>query len=384
MLPVKPTTVKADGNAEVVTMLEQWLERAKQGRLAFAVIVAAENPIHVMSDHRGTMQLAFAVNWGLDQAKHLLMINMNSRHEMPEQAELGSDRVCYNITKGPACYDFIAWLIIAEMNRRRAGAPAPLKIGFVMNDSDEEREKHRTLRQNFYDGVIMPSLALIGAVSDQDACNAPQLDRYTLRPIVEYARAGEQVPLLAPSADGLAAIGEFLRQTTGGQAPITITLREAPYTEYRNSDMTEWLKAAEYLEASGERVIFLRDTARAMEPITGFATCPAASIDLDTRMALYESAKCNMFVSNGPWYLALFGTRSWLMFVETNDMSPFHPETNQFYLQWHAVNPHLNEQFPWSKPTQRVVWKRDNAKNIIAAWEKLRPLLQEQTLEAAE
>lgn len=383
MLPIEPLEQKAYGNPEVVALFQRWLDRAKQGRLAFGVVVACESPVHAISDHAGSLGLTYAANWGLDTAKLIIMEKAHSRHMVPENMS-GSDRVCYDVSKAPACFDFIAWLIIAEMNRRRAKAPFPLKVGFKMLDTPEEHEKHAKLRQGFYDNVILPSLAFVGAVRDNDSATAPVLERYTIGPIVEFAKAGEEVPLLKPSEEGMKAVQDYLMEATAGQAPVTITLREADYWNYRNSNMTEWLKVAEYLEDQGERVIFIRDTAKAMEPITGFDTCPAAALDLDIRLALYESAKCNLAVSNGPWMLMLHGSRPWLMFVETNSMSPFFPESDQFWTQWHGINPKLNEQFPWSNPTQRIIWQRDNADNIIAAWEKLKPLLAEPVREAAE
>lgn len=387
MHEIKPLEVKAQGNAEVVAMLERWLERAKQGRIAFGVVVVCESPIHAVSDHAGSMGLTFAANWGLDTAKLIIMENMHSRHMVPEPKSFGgSDRVCYDVSKGPACYDFIAWLMIAEMNRRRAdkanpgSAPFPLKVGFKMLDTPEEREKHEKLRAGFYEHVIRPSLAFVGAVEDPASCDAPVLDRYTIAPVVEFSKAGEDVPVLQPSTDAVEAIREYLGN---GGSPITITLREAPYWEYRNSNIPEWIKVAEHLESKGERVIFIRDTAKAMEPIPGHETCPAASLDLDTRLALYEAAKCNLFVSNGPWMLGLHGTRPWLMFVEPNAMSPFFPETPQFWTQWHGISPALNEQFPWCRADQRIVWKRDNADTIIKAWEEL-PILEIEHAQAAE
>ena len=110
-------------------------------------------------------------------------------------------------------------------------------------------------------------------------------------------------------------------------------------------------------------------------------------MDACIRLALYEAAKCNFSVSNGPWMLQLFGTKPWLMFVEVSPMSAFFPETAQFWQQWHGINPGLNEQFPWSKPTQRIIWKRDDASHIIKSWEELKPLLtdlQESVQQAAE
>ena len=137
--------------------------------------------------------------------------------------------------------------------------------------------------------------------------------------------------------------------------------------------MDEWLKFAEYLTAQGERVIFVRDTRYAMDKITGYETCPAASIDIDVRLALYENAQCNLFVSNGPWSLALFGTRPWLFFNQIDAMDPYPPNTNQWWVQYHGIGE--GEQFPWSRPDQRIIWKRDTFANLCTAWEELEPAL---------
>src|SRR6185369_14877560 len=122
------------------------------------------------------------------------------------------------------------------------------------------------------------------------------------------------------------------------------------------------LKFAQYLEEKGERVIFVRDTDHAAEKLPGYQIYPAAAKNVQTRLALYERAKANLFVSNGPMVLSLFGSRPWLLFVETDPMSVFFPETPQWWYQWQGIH---NEQFPWSKPDQRIVWKRDNFENIV-------------------
>lgn len=384
MLPIKPAEIAADGNREVVEMLEGWLGRAKQGQLAFAIIVACDIKEHVVTNHAGSLRHAFAANFGLDTAKYQLSAKIHGRHDTPAPADAlsGGNKVCYNISKAPACFDFFPWMIIAEMNRRRTGAPAPLRVGFTMVDSPEEHLRHEKLRKQMYDHVIFPSLAFVGAVVDEEACAAPEIPHYTIGPIVDYAQAGEEVPRFKPSKDGVEAIRDYLMEATAGQAPVTITLREADYMEFRNSNLTEWLRVAEELERRGERVIFLRDTAKAMEPITDFDTCPAASLDIDVRLALYESAKCNLFVSNGPWMLGLFGTRPWLAFIETNHLDPYHANMPQFWVQWHKLAP--GEQYSWCAPDQRIVWTRDTYEHIIKAWNELEPLLAEPVSEAAE
>ena len=168
----------------------------------------------------------------------------------------------------------------------------------------------------------------------------------------------------------------------GKQAPVTITLREAAYSSHRNSNIDEWLKFAEYLIAQGERVLFVRDTKCAADPIEGYETCPAASIDIDVRLALYESAKANLFVSNGPWSLGLFGSRPWLMFNQIDAMDPYPPNTNQWWVNFHGIG--VGEQFPWSRPDQRIVWLKDTFVDMCTAWENLEPLLKLKYEQAAE
>jgi hypothetical protein len=275
-------------------------------------------------------------------------------------------------TRGPACFDFFAWLVMAEMHRLREKAPGPLRVGFYWGqDGSMERILQTAGRRQMYRNVILPSLAFVGAVEDESCIgNGRVMERYTFVDIVKACRLGEDVPLLTPSNQAVTAIWEFIRE----KPPVTITLREAAYSSHRNSNLDEWLKFAEYLTAQGERVVFVRDTSHAMDKITGYETCPAASVDIDVRLALYECAKCNLFVSNGPWSLALFGTAPWLMFNAIDALDPYPPNTAQWWRQFHGID--QGEQFPWSRPDQRIVWERDTFANMTKAWEELEPLLQ--------
>lgn len=379
MQPMKPAKIQRPGNAEVVDMLRKWLDLAENGRLAFAVVVACESNNYVISNNAGDMRLAFAANWGLDTAKYQLMVRNASYHEEAFSPRESADRVCWNISEGPACFDFIAWLVIAEMNRRRMGAPFPLKVGFCMKEGEEERRKQEG-RQKFYDNVIYPGLSLVGAVHDPESNTAQQMERYTFVSITERAKRGEEVPTLTPSEKAVRLVKEHLK----GDRPVTITLREIDFLEHRNCNVAEWLKVADHLKAQGERVIIVRDTSKANEELPGYETYPAASIDLHTRVALYDQAKCNLSVTNGPWSLVLFGRAPWLAFIEPQQVSTYFPDMAQFWQQWHGIDPFKDEQFPWCSPAQRIIWKRDDAENIIDAWEKVRPLLNDTIAEAAE
>lgn len=352
-----------EANKQVVACLERWLTKAKRGEMLHITVVGCDNYIHNAIEFAGAMDLCFAANWGLDTAKARLMAQLNTRHEMPVPtiAREQANRACYDISKGPACYDFMAWLVIVEMIRRKAGAPGPLRVAFKMEEGEAEAKKHTELREKFYDGVIIPCLSLLGAVIDPDSIHATPVDFFTFKEIVKWSKEGQEVPRLLPSTEAI----DFVRDNLKGIKPITITLREAAHTEYRNSNITEWIKVADWLKEHGERVLFVRDTAKAEESITGHDICAPASIDLHVRTALYEASKLNLFVSNGCWSCGVFGTAPWAMFFQPDSMSDFFPETEQFYRIWHGIDPLKNEQLPWSDENQRIFWHKDVADRII-------------------
>jgi hypothetical protein len=368
-----------EGNAEVIALLERWIARAKLGQINYIALAAAEGPIHVYHDFAGLRGMEFAANWGLDVLKTRIMNQQATLDPPLQDKSVPADRFIWLATRGPACFDFFAWLVMAEMTRLREKAPGPLRVGFYWGkDGSMERILQTAGRRQMYRNVIIPSLAFVGAVEDATCIEHGRvMERYTFVDIVRACRLGEDVPLFTPSAEAMAAVRDLIYPTGPTtkfrQPPVTITLREAAYSSHRNSNLDEWLKFAEYLQAQGERVIFVRDTSHAMDNITGHETCPAASVDIDIRLALYESAKANLFVSNGPWSLALFGTAPWLMFNQIDAMDPYPPNTAQWWTQFHGISP--GEQFPWSRPDQRIIWERDTFGNMSKAWEQLEPLL---------
>ena len=133
---------------------------------------------------------------------------------------------------------------------------------------------------------------------------------------------------------------------------ITITLREASHQEDRNSRLEEWIKVADWLEHQGYEVVFVRDTEKAEETISGYTISPEASLDLLYRGALYESAKMNLFTANGPAALCtVTNDIPYLMMVQqatvsmlenmhhgffVMDIGPYHPKKYNEADQWTA------------------------------------------------
>src|SRR5262249_23406099 len=117
------------------------------------------------------------------------------------------------------------------------------------------------------------------------------------------------------------------------------------------------------------------DTAKAKETLDDCITLPVASENLVMRAALYEVAKCNIFVSNGPAALCVMSDKPGLYFQNVYDKSNYFPETSKGHL--HFCGFEAGGQWP-IKTGQRIIWKPDHFDNIRDAWlEHMAPLFEE-------
>ena len=212
----------------------------------------------------------------------------------------------YDLARCLPSYDIVTFLMASEHERLKRKEdslaieilPGPhegFRPGNLWPPATADR---RAMMQN----VVLPMCALL-----------PSCERVTVH--------DDRVPQIANSFGyGSFTIGmeRFVAAMAAGVRPlrldqpvvrdshlVTITSREAEHWPARNSTLTEWTKAARELEGLGYRVVFVRDTCKADEPLESFETFPGASRDLARRAQLYLGAGCNLFVSNGPAWFAL-------------------------------------------------------------------------------
>jgi hypothetical protein len=356
------------GNAAVQDLFYRWWQESLKGKLIGAAVTGCEGPDTMQAELSLKMGCEFAINYGLDSLKNRIVQTIVLR-EPVNNIDPGADFVCYNLNKAPMNWDFIIWLVDREMDRRREGAPAPLKVGFYRSETNDYRPAYCDLMLN---RVMRPLLPLIGAVEDERATKGRLIEFYAPRYISEAARKGEPVPILKPSEMARAWADKLL---AAGKAPVTITLREAEHFTWRNSDIAAWIKFANYLKQQGERVIFVRDTALADGPIAGFEVNPQASRSVDYRMALYEKARANLFGSNGPQGLAMFSDRPFLSFHQLNQYDNYEANRPQWWTENMGISE--GEQFPWFEKGQRFVYKSDTYENLCEEWELLRAELDD-------
>jgi hypothetical protein len=363
------TLEKSFCNDEAVFMLRQFLAYAEQGQVGFVALTVVEPPNGYNDDHIKAGMTGATVHHkdvlkGLNAMQKQLRKSILNRTLPTRRVKSTADFVCYNAADGPYNFDFTTWLIDQEMIRRREGASTPLKVGFWFGRDEGAQTLKNPLHRKFLDGVMRPSLALVGAIEHQGACDGRAKEMYLPRDIITSAKAGESVPRFKAPVHAQEAVADYLR---GRPTPVTITLRESDEWPHRNSNLEAWLKFAEdYL--SPEEVVIVRDTSKAFaRSVSRYREFPAASIDLHYRAALYEAARVNLFVSNGPSNLAVFGDRPYLIFIDVQpDGFKYYADTPSFWTQKMGLTP--GEQYPWASPQQRIIWGKDTYENIEKAW----------------
>lgn len=266
----------------------------------------------------------------------------------------------YDLACSPPTFDSVSAACRAEMERRHVGAEhiqvviLPGPAGGFRRDTlwpHSALERTRMLRE-----VAMPIFMLLPDVSVTLAVDRPAsglgvgrrmygLDQQVL------ASRNDCRPLRAPSTPPKRA------------GLITMTLRESEHWPERNSDVAQWVAAARVLMAAGYEVIVVRDTLKAEEPLEDLQTLPVASRRLFARADLYASAELNLFVSNGPGWMAL------AMDLPTIIFRPGDEKLSRAFGRSHFQNSGMKwgGQMPGAPWYQQLAWCDDTVGNIVNA-----------------
>ena len=118
------------GNDQVVALLEAYLELAREERMGHIAICTVGYPNKGAMDFAGEIALAGPQHEVLGKLTEKLDAYISCWKRPPVDPTLDASFVCYDMSCSPIGFDFLIWLVSAEMTRRRAGAPGPLKIAF--------------------------------------------------------------------------------------------------------------------------------------------------------------------------------------------------------------------------------------------------------------
>lgn len=275
----------------------------------------------------------------------------------------------YDLAVAPPTYDFIAFLVAAERARKQAGEDS-FKVLIVRGPDhgfrkDDLPPRDPAERQKMLENIVFPMCQFVPScdgyeVAERFLVSERMRGQYVFpsgytpeNPVMNYGLA-----VMASCAnEGVMPLA--VRDFTPDPDLVTITLREAPYWPTRNSIVAEWIKVAAYLTDKGKRVVFVRDTAKADEPIEAYETSPEASRDLGARMRLYASACLNLFTGNGPAWVPAFCSQISLMIFKV--LAPNAPCTNEEFFARCGFP--KGSQF--MRPGMKIVWEDDNAETII-------------------
>jgi len=337
-------------SSQMIEMLENALRLAKeQGFTSLSLCVTSPNGnFYNYSDNEHAQQLEL-----VSSLHDVLRAQVENFRPFDHDPKLGFDYACYHCAMVPNGFDFLTWLITQEMYRRDNEAPAPLKVAFWQG------RVAPPMPNPWLNSVYRPLIKMIGAVEDDAAMRRLGADIHVTKAMTELYRAGAKLPPLR-------AIGEYdgLPKNV-----VTITLRENDVFPHRNSDLIEWYKFAKYLQdVHDERVVFVRDTSKADLSLGDCETFPLCARDLDARMYLYQNAKMNFFVSNGPMMLAVLSQSCpYIAFVPPEETDSKY-DANKAVFWRLKMGVEIGEQFPWATQDQRIVWEQPNEMRMIDAY----------------
>ncbi len=267
----------------------------------------------------------------------------------------------YDLNLAPGSWDFI-WSLMSIENVRRDMGYSRVKVHFKSGSDkgfrpNEVIDLNHSQKSGMLNNVVRPMLKMFGMEEASEVSESAIPFDYAPRHVVECFKETGKLARFYPSI--------MARKWALGleQPYVTITLRECSYWPQRNSDIAEWIKFAKKLD---RKVIFVRDTANAYEPIDGFDISPSASKDVDYRLALYRRAEMNFGVNNGP---CGFGwAASDIPYLTFNTMPDSYVCNDPVWWRAH-MGIDIGEQWPWHNPAkQRMIWAKDTSDNIAAAW----------------
>lgn len=273
----------------------------------------------------------------------------------------------------PVSYDFITWLVRARMEALRQGCEGlhvvimPKHdgrggVGRAWNDYDDPETLFRFWH------IVVPACQLAGAsvaiVSQLTTATAAGLTSFMWYPqqaahhagdIVDAARAGEEIPRLTASAH--ARRHSPLPQGSPYRGVITFTRRNTP-DHSRDSSDAAYIALREWCRDNRFYLIDIRDTRDAL-PFCDVS----ASIDIDARLALYQSADMNVFPNGGPTMLAWYSGAPFMHFDCARE--------GEWRAHW-KKHLHLEpgDQLPWATPDQRLIYRPQTPTSVIEEIER--------------
>ncbi|MEE2933733.1 MAG: tetratricopeptide repeat protein [Pseudomonadota bacterium] len=304
----------------------------------------------------------------------------------------------YDLQICTVTFDFLSFLLRAEMHRIQSNFKS-LHIVFVPGDDDGFRMMHLTgdvsrwRLQNMHiaacsflssiEGItVCPTRAQATSIEDNLASNIfpvdytthifdsqkaiqASIDAFMFAGVVIRHLKGDEVPVLTPTLRAQQYVREWYEKHANGRKVIAITLRESPNDPARNSNLDAWARFAATIDENEFLPVIIRDTDAVFLPVPeelkGLCHFNEAAIDLDLRLAFYESAFLNMLVNNGPLQICYLNPKirylAYKMFNATNEAD------ERATCGVYGIP--IGGQLPMATPFQRIIWNDDCYETLV-------------------
>lgn len=296
----------------------------------------------------------------------------------------------YDLAVAPVTYDFLWFLVGADLERRRRGSEAvhvvivPGALGGLRRENPEyESRVTPAARLARIDSILVPACGLLPSVSgvtvastreqaEQLANSAgvnvfpgryePALPIYPgpQEPLRAAREHRQRIAVLRASDIDLERVDSWLAAQGCTGRVIAITLRNYGYTPERNSNMAAWAEFARTLDRRGYWPVFVPDAEQylggAPPELNEFPVFNEAALVLGLRMALYQRAHLNLGVNNGPMGLCWLNERT--RYITFKILSNAAPNTSAEYMQ--LLGFEIGASLPFATPSQTWVWEDDD------------------------
>lgn len=264
----------------------------------------------------------------------------------------------YDFSVSPYSYDFVQFLMCASDEGAENVVIVPGKREWSKLTVDQELSRLHNL--------ILPlarcwgSYELVSGREQARGLDVVWPPRYS----ADKPTPGHQLAYAALARDfkPLQASPEAMVWAEQYRGALVVTIRQSAYNPARDSNVNAWLAFGLFALKSGERVIFVADN-DAPRNFAMFETLNGLSVD--KRIALYDVAKLNLGVNNGPLSLCVYSKRPLLIFkfcVEADRASSADFLTRQGFPP--------GAQYLWFEKHQHIIWEDDTAENLWAGFEK--------------
>ncbi len=313
----------------------------------------------------------------------------------------------YDLAVSPATFDIVWFLVLAELQRKQVGCPSLHIVivpgpdaGFRAGDLEIYRRDDGI---GYYDtdymkwrlrNILVSCCWLISSCQQVTVCTSRKeaqafqasltryifpkwytvrfpKEKYNMSHVVAAASKGVVLPTVQATPQARRFVSDWIQLKAGVRKVITITLRESPYMQDRNSNLEAWGAFVRSLNPSIYCPVVIRDTETAIKllpsDLDGLLVFPEVVWNVELRAALYELSYLNMSVSNGPFMLCVLNPRArYLMF---KILIPSYGATSERYFLIQGVEP--GSQLPWASPFQRYVWEDDRLEVIQEAFREM-------------